>query len=134
MSADPDNKYVFEGLADTLPQPLAPLPDPHVAARTPSFAFKSKYLAIGEIGEALNVAQFPEAGVQWDAHRVPGRPGQALGSLPSLALDADPGANTMNFDGRPWTGSSSSKLKVPGRCALRPGFMAPNEREVRNSC
>src|SRR5678816_1877248 len=55
MSADADNEYFCDGLAEELLNALAKIDDLKVAARTSSFSFKGKNQAMADIGRALNV-------------------------------------------------------------------------------
>ncbi|HEX5788631.1 MAG TPA: tetratricopeptide repeat protein, partial [Woeseiaceae bacterium] len=64
LSADPDNEYFSDGLAETLLHMLAQVPDLRVAAKTSSFAFKDQNRTIGEIAAALGVAHVLEGSVQ----------------------------------------------------------------------
>src|SRR5215218_2532061 len=53
MSADPENEYFCDGLAEELLNALAKIDDLKVAARTSAFYFKGKNPDIGEIGRKL---------------------------------------------------------------------------------
>ena len=64
MSADRDQDYFCEGLADELINSLASLPNLHVASRTSSFRFKSPSLDIREVGKQLNVNTVLEGSVR----------------------------------------------------------------------
>ena len=64
MSADPDQEYFSDGIAEELLNRLAQFPDLKVAARTSAFQFKGKNLDIGEIGRRLNVAHVLEGSVR----------------------------------------------------------------------
>ena len=64
MSADRDQEYFCEGLADELINTLASLPHLHVASRTSSFRFKSSKLDIREVGKRLNVNTVLEGSVR----------------------------------------------------------------------
>src|SRR5580765_6921402 len=55
MSADPENEYFCDGLAEELLNALAKIDNLKVAARTSAFSFKGKNTNISEIGSALNV-------------------------------------------------------------------------------
>jgi tetratricopeptide (TPR) repeat protein len=53
MSADPENEYFCDGLAEELLNALAKIDNLKVAARTSSFSFKGKNVNVDEIGRAL---------------------------------------------------------------------------------
>src|SRR5262249_51893447 len=55
-SADPNDEYFSEGLADELLSVLVKIRGLRVAARTSSAMFKGKQVSIGEAGRALHVA------------------------------------------------------------------------------
>jgi len=55
ISADAENEYFCDGLAEELLNALAKIDDLKVAARTSAFSFKNKNTNISEIGNALNV-------------------------------------------------------------------------------
>ena len=55
MSADPENEYFSDGMAEEVINALTQVKDLRVAARTSSFAFKTKTMDIAEIGQRLNV-------------------------------------------------------------------------------
>jgi TolB-like protein/Tfp pilus assembly protein PilF len=64
MSGDPANDYFSDGLAETMLDMLAQVPDLKVIARTSSFAFKGKALDVREIGRQLGAAHLLEGSVQ----------------------------------------------------------------------
>jgi TolB-like protein/lipoprotein NlpI len=64
MSADPENEYFSDGLAEELINALAQVSGLRVAARTSAFSFKGKELDIREIGRALNVGTVLEGSVR----------------------------------------------------------------------
>ena len=70
MSGDKNNEYFSDGLTETLLHMLAQLPDLRVAARTSSFAFKGKNIAVDEIANTLGVAHILEGSVQKAGNRV----------------------------------------------------------------
>jgi serine/threonine protein kinase len=70
MSADPDNQYFSDGLAEELINALAQIDGLRVAARTSSFSFKGKSLEIGEIAQKLNVRHVLEGSVRKSGRRV----------------------------------------------------------------
>jgi len=70
MSADPDNEYFGDGLAEELINALTSLQRLHVAARTSSFAFKGKDIDIRDIGRQLNVDAVLEGSVRKAGKRL----------------------------------------------------------------
>ncbi len=70
MSANPENEYFSDGLADTLLHMLAQSPDLRVAARTSSFQFRNKDVDIREVGEQLGVGAVLEGSIQRAGDRV----------------------------------------------------------------
>jgi len=70
MSADPENEYFSDGLAEDLTNALTKITDLHVVARTSSFAFKGEKVDIREIGEKLNVDNLLEGSVRKVGNRV----------------------------------------------------------------
>src|SRR5687767_13143377 len=64
LSADRNQDYLCEGLADELINTLATLPNLQVASRTSSFRFKSTTLDIREVGQRLNVNTVLEGSVR----------------------------------------------------------------------
>jgi serine/threonine-protein kinase len=70
MSADADNQYFSDGLAEELINALAQIDGLRVAARTSSFSFKGKSLEIGEIARKLNVRHVLEGSVRKAGSRV----------------------------------------------------------------
>jgi serine/threonine-protein kinase len=64
MSADPENEYFCDGLAEELLNALAKVEGIKVAARTSAFTFKNRNLEINEIGRALNVSTILEGSVR----------------------------------------------------------------------
>ncbi len=57
MSADPENEYFGDGIAEEIINALAQVPGLRVAARTSAFAFKGKAHDFRAIGEKLNVGR-----------------------------------------------------------------------------
>jgi TolB-like protein len=55
MSADPENEYFGDGIAEEIINALTQIDGLRVAGRTSSFSFKGKSAAIGEIAEKLKV-------------------------------------------------------------------------------
>jgi serine/threonine protein kinase/tetratricopeptide (TPR) repeat protein len=70
MSADKDNEYFSDGLAEELITVLSKVENLHVAARTSSFAFKGKQEDIRKIGEQLNVRTVLEGSVRKSGNRL----------------------------------------------------------------
>jgi TolB-like protein/Tfp pilus assembly protein PilF len=64
MSAEKDQEYMADGIADELLNLLAQVPDLKVIARTSSFAFKGEKIEIAEIARKLNVAHVLEGSVR----------------------------------------------------------------------
>ena len=70
MSADPDNEYFADGLAEEILNALAKVPGLKVAARTSSFSFKDKDADIPTIADALGVRTVLEGSVRKSGDRV----------------------------------------------------------------
>src|SRR5205085_6270393 len=70
MSADAENEYFCDGLAEELLNALARIEDLHVAARTSAFSFKGKNTNVCEIGTALNVKTVLEGSVRRSGNRL----------------------------------------------------------------
>lgn len=64
MSAEKDQEYMADGIAEELLNLLAQVPDLKVIARTSSFAFKDQNIDIAEIARKLNVAHVVEGSVR----------------------------------------------------------------------
>ncbi len=64
LSADEDNDYFCDGLAEELLNALSKIEDLKVAARTSSFSFKGKNAQVGEIGAKLGVKHVLEGSVR----------------------------------------------------------------------
>jgi serine/threonine protein kinase/Flp pilus assembly protein TadD len=64
MSADPDNEYFTDGMAEEIINALTKIESLRVASRTSSFAFKGKNEDIGEIGKKLKVSTVLEGSVR----------------------------------------------------------------------
>jgi len=64
MSADPEQEYFVDGLAEELLNLLAGIPQLRVAARTSSFSFKNENVDIRTIAEKLNVEHILEGSVR----------------------------------------------------------------------
>lgn len=70
MSADQENEYFCDGLAEEVLNALAQLDGLKVAARTSSFHFRNKDTTIDQIGKALNVSTVLEGSVRKLGDRV----------------------------------------------------------------
>ena len=70
MSADADNQYFSDGLAEELINALTRLPGLHVASRTSSFRFRGREADIREIGRELEVAAVLEGSVRRAGNRL----------------------------------------------------------------
>ena len=64
MSEDKENEYFSDGISEELLNLLAKIPQLQVTARTSSFAFKGKEIAIPEIARTLHVAHVLEGSVR----------------------------------------------------------------------
>ena len=64
MSADADNEYFADGIAEEIINALTKIQSLRVASRTSSFAFKGKNEVIGEIGHKLKVSTVLEGSVR----------------------------------------------------------------------
>jgi len=70
MSADAEQEYFSDGLAEELLNRLVKIDQLHVAARTSSFQFKGRNLNIADIGRQLNVDHVLEGSVRKAGNRV----------------------------------------------------------------
>ena len=70
MSAEAENEYFCDGLAEELLNALAKIEDLKVAARTSAFSFKNKKVEIGEIGRILNVKTVLEGSVRRSGNQL----------------------------------------------------------------
>jgi serine/threonine-protein kinase len=70
ISADTDNEYFCDGLAEELLFALAKIDDLKVSARTSAFSFKGKNVNVAEIGKILNVRTVLEGSVRKEGPRV----------------------------------------------------------------
>ena len=70
MSADPENVYFCEGLAEELLNALSRIEGIKVAARTSAFAFAGKNENVNEIGAALGVKSILEGSVRRSGNRL----------------------------------------------------------------
>jgi TolB-like protein len=70
MSADKDNEYFSDGIAEEILNALAQVKDLKVAGRTSSFQFKGKNQSLTAIGNALGVAHVLEGSVRKQGDKV----------------------------------------------------------------
>jgi TolB-like protein/Tfp pilus assembly protein PilF len=70
MSADADNEYFSDGIAEEILNVLARIPDLKVAARTSAFAFKGSNINISEIARELKVENVLEGSVRKSGNQV----------------------------------------------------------------
>jgi eukaryotic-like serine/threonine-protein kinase len=70
MSADRDNEYFSDGLAEEIINLLAHIPGLKVIARSSAFAFKGKQEDVRRIAETLGVAHILEGGVRRAGNRI----------------------------------------------------------------
>lgn len=70
LSADPDNEYLSDGLADDLLTALARVPGLRVPGRTSCFAYKGRTEDLREIGRALGVETVLEGSVRRAGDRL----------------------------------------------------------------
>jgi serine/threonine-protein kinase len=70
LSADKENEYFSDGLAEEIINVLARIPGLKVIARTSAFAFRGKEQDIAKIGQALNVQNILEGSVRRAGNRI----------------------------------------------------------------
>jgi TolB-like protein/Tfp pilus assembly protein PilF len=70
MSADKENEYFGDGLAEEVINALAHVPGLQVAGRTSSFLFRGKEVELAEVGRRLNVDHLLEGSVRRAGNRV----------------------------------------------------------------
>jgi len=70
MSADPEQNYFCDGLAEELINSLTKIKDIKVVARTSAFAFKGKTIDVREIGRRLNVEKALEGSVRKSGNKI----------------------------------------------------------------
>jgi serine/threonine-protein kinase len=70
LSADPDNQYLADGIADDILDALVQIDGLHVAARSSAFSFRGKQDALAEIGNALNVATVLQGSLRRSGNRM----------------------------------------------------------------
>ena len=70
MSADPENEYFTDGIAEEIINALTKIQALRVAARTSAFAFKGRNLDIRKVGEQLSVGTVLEGSVRKAGNRL----------------------------------------------------------------
>jgi len=70
MSADPEQEYFCDGMAEEIINSLTKIKDLRVVARTSAFSFKGKNLDIREIGKKLSVGKVLEGSVRIAGNRI----------------------------------------------------------------
>jgi len=70
MSADPEQEYFCDGLAEELINSLTKIKDTKVVARTSAFAFKGQTIDVREIGRRLNVEKVLEGSVRKSGNKL----------------------------------------------------------------
>ena len=70
MSAEKNQEYMSDGIAEEVLNLLAQVPDLKVIARTSSFAFKGQNIEIAEIAKKLNVAHVLEGSVRTSGNQL----------------------------------------------------------------
>ncbi|MBP1779039.1 MAG: protein kinase, partial [candidate division NC10 bacterium] len=70
LSADPDNEFLGDGIADDLLTALSRVPELRVPGRTSCFAFKGRTDDLRKIGHALGVDTVLEGSVRRDSDRL----------------------------------------------------------------
>jgi serine/threonine protein kinase/Tfp pilus assembly protein PilF len=70
MSADPEQEYFCDGMAEEIINALTHIKDLHVVARTSAFSFRGKEIDIREIGRKLNVETLLEGSVRRAGNRL----------------------------------------------------------------
>jgi serine/threonine protein kinase/Tfp pilus assembly protein PilF len=70
MSADPENEYFSDGMAEDIINALSKIKDFRVAARTSTFSFKGERIDVREIGRKLKVESILEGSVRKAGNRL----------------------------------------------------------------
>ncbi len=70
LSADKENEYFSDGLAEEIINALTQLPGLRITARTSSFSFRGKEVDVREIGTRLNVENLLEGSVRKAGNRI----------------------------------------------------------------
>ena len=116
LSADKENEYFSDGLADDIIAALTRIPGLRVTARTSSFAFRGKEQDVREIGMALGVSTLLEGSVQRSGGRV---------RVSAQLVDTAEGFHLWGERYDAWSPSSTSSRMLCGRLsplgrAIRP--------------
>jgi TolB-like protein/Tfp pilus assembly protein PilF len=70
LSADPEQEYLSDGLAEEMLNLLAKIPELRVISRTSAFAYKGKDVNLRQIAEELDVAHVLEGSVRRSGNRL----------------------------------------------------------------
>ena len=70
MSADPEQEYFSDGIAEELLNLLAQIPELHVISRSSAFSFKGKNVKLADIARELNVAHILEGSVRKAGNQI----------------------------------------------------------------
>ena len=70
MSADPENEYFCDGLAEELLNALAKIDNLKVTARSSAFSFKGRNVEVGDIARVLNVGAILEGSVRKSGNQL----------------------------------------------------------------
>src|SRR6202043_3606607 len=70
LSADKENEYFSDGLAEEIINALAKAPELRVIARTSAFSFRGKDQDLRTIGQRLKVESIPEGSVRKAGNRI----------------------------------------------------------------
>ena len=70
LSADKENEFFGDGLAEEVINALAQVPELQVAGRTSSFQFRGKDVELAEVGRRLNVEHLLEGSVRKAGNRI----------------------------------------------------------------
>ena len=127
ISPDKEQEYFSDGLSEELLNLLAKIPRLQVTARTSSFSFKGKEIAIPEIARQLHVTHVLEGAVRKAGNKV---------RITAQLIDAS--TDTPTCGPRPTiarsTTSSRSRTRSPptwsGSCRLKIPGVAPRARQT----
>ena len=70
LSADPDNQYFADGIADDLLDALVQVDGLHVASRSSAFSYRGKSATLTEIGATLHVATVVQGSLRRSGNRM----------------------------------------------------------------
>ena len=70
MSADPEQEYFSDGIAEELLNLLAQIPELHEISRSSAFSFKGKNVKLADIARELNVAHILEGSVRKAGNQI----------------------------------------------------------------